>query len=67
MYCICSNRSFDDILSQQRADPLPLNEMITSYTSCTSGCGSCIKALLAEAEISGLDPIAVSKLSVQEA
>lgn len=65
MYCICSNKSFDDILSQQRADPLPLDQMIAHYTSCSSGCGSCIEALRAEAEMSGIDPAAAPTLSAQ--
>lgn len=51
MYCLCSNSSFDDILERQRIEPLSRAEMIERHTGCAQGCGSCIDALLAEAEM----------------
>lgn len=56
MYCICSNASFDEILERQRHQPLPRDEMIERHTGCTKGCGSCVDALLAEAEMLELLP-----------
>jgi len=56
MYCLCSNSSFDDILERQRVAPLPRTEMINRHTGCAQGCGSCIDALLAEAEFLELLP-----------
>lgn len=59
MYCLCSNASFDEILERQRDEPLPGKEMIERHTGCANGCGSCIDALLAEAEMLELLPAAV--------
>jgi hypothetical protein len=56
VYCICSNCSFDDILQKQAEGPLPRDEMIECYTSCNQGCGSCIDALVSEAEMLELFP-----------
>lgn len=56
MYCLCSNASFDEILERQRNEPLSCLEMIQRHTACTKGCGSCIDALLAEAEMLELLP-----------
>ncbi|MHA6844700.1 hypothetical protein ACKZDW_03610 (plasmid) [Ralstonia syzygii subsp. celebesensis] len=42
MFCICSDKSIDDILSAQRDIPLPFEDMLECYTRCLSGCGSCI-------------------------
>lgn len=65
MYCLCSDSSFDDILSRQRNDPLPLDQMIKCYTRCNSGCGTCIPALRAEAALCGLDPAVRSVPAVE--
>ena len=46
MFCLCSERSFDDIVALQRANPLPFDRMIHEYTSCNAGCGSCIEHLM---------------------
>lgn len=56
MYCLCTNASFDEILERQRHEPLPSREMIECHTGCAKGCGSCIDALLAEAEMLKLLP-----------
>lgn len=56
MYCLCSNASFDEILERQRDEPLCGKEMIERHTGCTKGCGSCIDALLADAEMLKLLP-----------
>jgi NAD(P)H-nitrite reductase large subunit len=56
MYCLCSDSSFDTILERQRTKPLPRELMIEQYTGCSKGCGTCIPALLAEAEMLGLLP-----------
>lgn len=56
MYCLCSDRAFDTILDLQRKHPLPLDDMISSYTKCNAGCGTCIEALKAEADMLGLVP-----------
>ena len=45
MYCLCSEKSLEAILAQQRSRPLPLQEMLAEYTSCLTGCGSCIPVL----------------------
>ncbi len=47
MYCICSDKSIDDILSAQRAIPLPFEDMLECYTRCLTGCGSCINQIRA--------------------
>jgi bacterioferritin-associated ferredoxin len=59
VYCLCSNASFDEIFDRQRNAPLPCKEMIERHTGCAKGCGSCIDALLAEAEMLELIPEAV--------
>jgi bacterioferritin-associated ferredoxin len=56
MFCICSNSSFDEILELQRDKPLSRENMIAQYTGCSKGCGSCIAALIAEAEMLELLP-----------
>lgn len=49
MYCLCSNKSFDEIIAKQSQALLPLNEFFQTFTSCTStGCGSCIELLTTE-------------------
>lgn len=45
MYCLCSNKSFDEVLELQRLAPLPFDEMLKEYTFCCTGCGSCIEEL----------------------
>lgn len=50
MFCICSNKALDDIMAAQRDIPLPFEEMLESYTSCLTGCGSCIEELRARTE-----------------
>jgi hypothetical protein len=62
MYCLCSNKSFDEILELQEANPVSADEMIAKYTECLGGCGSCINALKAEAEMRELVPQAVASL-----
>ncbi|APC67108.1 (2Fe-2S)-binding protein [Ralstonia nicotianae] len=42
MFCICSDKSIDDILSAQRDIPLPFADMLECYTRCLTGCGSCV-------------------------
>jgi len=42
MYCICSNKTIDKIIDDQREVPLKFDEVLKSYTSCLTGCGSCI-------------------------
>jgi bacterioferritin-associated ferredoxin len=64
VYCLCSNASFDEILDRQRNAPLPSKEMIEQYTGCAKGCGTCISALLAEAEMLELLPCAVEACPV---
>lgn len=44
-YCLCSNKSFTDILKSQTLEPLPFDEMVDTYTDCNAGCGSCIEYL----------------------
>lgn len=49
MYCLCSNKSFDEIIAKQSQALLPLNEFFQTFTSCTTtGCGSCIELLTTE-------------------
>ncbi|PUA28234.1 MAG: hypothetical protein B0W54_17310 [Cellvibrio sp. 79] len=49
MYCLCSNKSFDEIIEKQANARLPLNEFFQTFTSCTTtGCGSCVELLTAE-------------------
>jgi bacterioferritin-associated ferredoxin len=56
MYCLCSNKSFDEILELQEANPVSPDEMIAKYTDCLGGCGSCINALKAEVEMREIVP-----------
>jgi bacterioferritin-associated ferredoxin len=58
MYCVCSDASFDEILSLQRQNPLPFHEAIDRYTNCFSGCGSCVEALREVMTHAGLLPSA---------
>lgn len=62
MYCLCSNKSFDEIFELQEANPVSMDEIIALYTNCLDGCGSCINALKTEAEMRELvlQPIAQS-------
>ncbi|AOI68142.1 hypothetical protein WI73_20140 [Burkholderia ubonensis] len=45
MFCICSNKSIDEIVAAQADIPLPFTEMLECYSSCLDGCGSCIPVL----------------------
>jgi len=45
VYCLCSDESHDDIMMKQRLEPLPFDLMISTYTACRNGCGSCIDEL----------------------
>lgn len=64
MYCICSDKSHDDIMKQQRLDPLPFDSMISTYTCCTEGCGSCLEDLRALFEMEY--PMVHSTISVKD-
>jgi hypothetical protein len=59
MYCLCSNKSFDEIFELQEKNPVSAEDMIAIYTNCLDGCGSCINALKIEAEIRELVPQSV--------
>ena len=49
MYCLCSDKSFDEIISFQSQVKLPADILLETFTSCTStGCGSCIEPLKTE-------------------
>lgn len=49
MYCLCSNKSFDELISQQSKARLPLDEFFKTLTDCTTtGCGACVEPLTAE-------------------
>lgn len=49
MHCLCSNKSFDEIIANQSQARLPLNEFFQTFTNCTTtGCGSCVELLTAE-------------------
>jgi len=51
MYCLCSDKSFSDIIDYQSKALLPFQKLLSEYTSCTStGCGSCIEPLKIELE-----------------
>ena len=51
MYCLCSDKSFGDIINYQSKALLPFKKLLSEYTSCTStGCGSCIEPLKIELE-----------------
>lgn len=54
MYCICSEKSIDQILAEQKAQPLPLDELLARYTSCFAGCGSCIEPITERLKEEGL-------------
>jgi len=55
MYCLCSNKSFDEILALQSENLLPLKKFFDTYTHCTTtGCGSCIDPLTTEMKINNL-------------
>jgi|GEM_PF-3799419 len=45
MYCICSNKSLDEIVLAQKTKALPFEQAIDKYTSCNAGCGSCINEI----------------------
>jgi bacterioferritin-associated ferredoxin len=62
MFCLCSNKSFDEIFELQQRHPVSTEEMIAKYTDCLVGCGSCISALKAEAEFRELIPQPVTAL-----
>jgi hypothetical protein len=38
MYCICSNKSLDDVVFAQKTNALPFEQVIDQYTSCNGGC-----------------------------
>lgn len=55
MYCLCSDKSFSDIIIYQSQARLPFQKLLDEFTSCTSaGCGSCIEPLQMELEERGL-------------
>ena len=54
MYCLCSNKSFDEIFKLQEANPVSIGEMIAKYTECLNGCGTCITPLKAEVALRDL-------------
>lgn len=55
MYCLCSNKSFDDIIALQSQARLPLQEFFETFTECTTtGCGSCVELLTSELTVQGL-------------
>ncbi len=55
MYCLCSDKSFDEIIALQSENCLPLNKFFDTYTACTTtGCGSCIEPLKTELDINNL-------------
>lgn len=54
MFCICSNKSIEEIIASQRDAPLPFGEMLEAYTDCLSGCGSCIPVIRERTEQEGL-------------
>lgn len=45
MYCICSNKSLDEIVLAQKTKALPFEQAIDKYTSCNTGCCSCINEI----------------------
>ncbi|RDS82301.1 hypothetical protein DWU98_09760 [Dyella monticola] len=62
MYCICSNKSLDDIVLAQKAKALPFEQAIDQYTGCNGGCGSCISEIYALFDREGIlvpDSVAV--------
>jgi len=55
MYCLCSDKSFSDIINYQSQVRLPFQKLLREFTSCvSSGCGSCIEPLQIELEQQGL-------------
>ncbi len=55
MYCLCSNKSFDEIITLQSQARLPLKEFFDTFTECTTtGCGSCVELLTAELAVHDL-------------
>ena len=54
MYCLCSNKSFEEIIEQQRENPLPFLQLVEIYTSCNKGCGTCIIRLYEKLSTLGL-------------
>lgn len=49
MYCMCSDKSFDELIEQQSQSRLPLQKFFETFTECTTtGCGSCVEPLTAE-------------------
>jgi len=50
MFCICSNKSIDEIVAAQEDIPLPFAEML----ECLTGCGSCIPVILERVEHSNM-------------
>jgi len=51
MYCMCSDKSFSDIIDYQSKALLPFKKLLNEYTNCaTTGCGSCIEPLQIELE-----------------
>lgn len=48
MFCICSNKSIEEIVAAQSDIQLPFSDMLECYTSCLSGCGSCIESIREE-------------------
>lgn len=55
MYCLCSDKSFDEIIALQSEARLPLKNFFDTFTHCTTtGCGSCIDALTTELTINDL-------------
>ena len=44
-YCLCSDMSYEDILTKQKNHPLQFKKFIDQYTDCNQGCGSCIDNL----------------------
>jgi hypothetical protein len=54
MYCICSNRTFEEIVADQKQAWLPFEQSIERYTNCNSGCGSCVAELYLRFESEGV-------------
>jgi NAD(P)H-nitrite reductase large subunit len=44
-YCLCSELSYGDIMEKQRAEPLPFEDFLETYTKCNDGCGGCVPKL----------------------
>lgn len=55
MYCLCSDKSFSDIIAHQSHARLPFQKLLSEFTNCTlTGCGSCIEPLHTELKKQGL-------------